>query len=342
MWEAFDKAALYGLDNLTVIVDVNRLGQPGPTEHRLGPGRHTGAAWRRSAGARWSSTATTCDAIDDAFATAERSDRPTVILAKTIKGKGVPEVEDKNGWHGKPVPPRVPTRPRSRRSAACATCAPACRRRRPLSGRARRSRGADGRRCPSYELGTKVATRAAYGDALVALGARPEVVVIDGEVGNSTYTEKFKEAYPDRFFEMYIAEQQMVGAAVGLSARGYVPFASTFAAFLSRAYDFIRMAAVSQANIRLCGSHAGVEIGEDGPSQMGLEDLAMMRAVHGLHRALPERRDLGGGADHGDGRPRGHRLHAHHARRLPGALRARRGVPGRRVEGRARLGATTR
>ncbi len=130
-------------------------------------------------------------------------------------------------------------------------------------------------------MGTKVATRVAFGDALLALGARPEVVAIDGEVGNSTYTEKFGEVYPERFFQMYISEQQMVGAAVGLSVRGYVPFAATFAAFFSRAYDFVRMAAVSQADIRLCGSHAGTEIGQDGPSQMGLEDIAAMRAVHG-------------------------------------------------------------
>ena len=121
----------------------------------------------------------------------------------------------------------------------------------------------------------------AFGDTLLALGARPEVVAIDGEVGNSTYTEKFGEVYPERFFQMYISEQQMVGAAVGLSVRGYVPFAATFAAFFSRAYDFVRMAAVSQADIRLCGSHAGTEIGQDGPSQMGLEDIAAMRAVHG-------------------------------------------------------------
>jgi transketolase len=130
-------------------------------------------------------------------------------------------------------------------------------------------------------VGQKVATRRAFGQALAALGARPEVVALDGEVGNSTYTEDFAKAYPERYFEMYIAEQQLVAAAVGLSVRGYVPFASTFAAFFTRAYDFIRMSAISAANIRLCGSHAGVEIGADGPSQMALEDLAMMRAVHG-------------------------------------------------------------
>jgi len=135
---------------------------------------------------------------------------------------------------------------------------------------------------PAYALGDKVATRKAYGDALVWLGAtRPWVVALDGEVSNSTHADEFAKAYPDRFFEMYIAEQQLVAAAVGLSVRHYVPFASTFAAFFTRAYDFIRMAAISQADIRLAGSHAGVEIGADGPSQMALEDLAMMRAVQG-------------------------------------------------------------
>lgn len=137
-------------------------------------------------------------------------------------------------------------------------------------------------RFPSYEVGSALATRKAYGEALKALGAaRPDVVALDGEVSNSTFAEDFAQAYPDRYFEMYIAEQQMVAAAVGLSARGWTPFASSFAAFFTRAYDFIRMAAVSRAKLCLCGSHAGVSIGEDGPSQMGLEDLAMMRAVEG-------------------------------------------------------------
>jgi transketolase len=130
-------------------------------------------------------------------------------------------------------------------------------------------------------VGDSIATRKAYGDALKALGTRPDVVALDAEVGNSTFTEEFAEAYPDRFFQIWIAEQQMLAAAVGLQVRHYKPFAATFAAFLSRAYDFIRMAAISQANIKLCGSHAGVSIGEDGPSQMALEDLASLRAVHG-------------------------------------------------------------
>jgi transketolase len=141
---------------------------------------------------------------------------------------------------------------------------------------------------PTWKVGEDVATRRAYGDALAALGAaRGDVVALDGEVSNSTYAEIFRDAHPDRYFEMYIAEQQMVAAAVGLQVRKWVPFASTFAAFLSRAYDFIRMAAISQANIRLCGSHAGVSIGEDGPSQMALEDLAMFRALPGATVLYP-------------------------------------------------------
>ena len=279
MWEALDKASLYGLDNLTAIVDVNRLGQSGPTELEWDL-----EAYRRRAES-FGCRAVVVDGhdlrqIDDALALAERSQAPTVILARTVKGKGVPEVEDTPGWHGKPLETsagdaaiealggvtdlRVATPPRPSRPAA----APEQQHVHELT-------------LPKYEMGTKVATRSAFGDALVALGVRPEVVVIDGEVGNSTFTDKFKEVYPDRFFQMYISEQQMVGTAVGMSVRGYVPFAATFAAFFTRAYDFIRMAAVSQADIRLCGSHAGTEIGQDGPSQMGLEDLAAMRAVHG-------------------------------------------------------------
>jgi transketolase len=141
---------------------------------------------------------------------------------------------------------------------------------------------APGEELPRYERGTQVATRRAYGEALAALGSqRPEIVGLDGEVSNSTFADLFAHAHPERYFEMYIAEQQLVAAAVGLQVRGWKPFASTFAAFFTRAYDFIRMAAISRANVKLCGSHAGVSIGEDGPSQMALEDLAMLRAVHG-------------------------------------------------------------
>ncbi|MGD0833174.1 MAG: transketolase [Candidatus Dormibacteria bacterium] len=279
-WEAFDKAAHYGLDNLTVIVDVNRLGQRGETEFGWNL-----EAYRRRVEA-FGCRALVIDGhnleeIDAAYVdAAETGGRPTVILARTIKGKGFSEIENLNGWHGKTLPPDMEARAIAELGGE-----------RDLTIRVRPPEGkapaAPGSRVPSevtlptYALGDKVATRKAYGDALVAVGNRPEIVALDGEVGNSTYAEEFAAAHPDRFFEMFIAEMQMVSAAVGLQVRGYVPFASTFAAFTSRAYDFVRMAAISQANLRLCGSHAGCEIGADGPSQMALEDLAAMRAVQG-------------------------------------------------------------
>ncbi len=177
---------------------------------------------------------------------------------------------------------------------------------------------------PRYELGQTVATRKAYGDALAALGrARPDIVVLDGEVGNSTYTEIFAQAMPERFFQMYIAEQQMLGAAVGMQVRGWQPFAATFAAFLTRAYDFVRMAAVSRANLSLCGSHAGVSIGEDGPSQMGLEDIAAMRAVHGSTVLYPCDANQTARLLALDGATRRDHLHAHDAPGDAGHLRRR-------------------
>jgi transketolase len=284
IWEALDKASHYQLSNMIVMVDVNRLGQSGPTD--LGWDIEAYAARVGAFGAR----VIAIDGhdladIDAAFSAAEAAtsgDRPTVILAKTIKGKGFSEVENKEGWHGRPFPPDMAERaiaelggvrnltvrgPRPEPAAgadAGAAAAPA------------------GATLPDYAVGDKVATRKAYGDALVALGAAdPKVVALDGEVKNSTFALEFATAYPDRYFEMYIAEQQMVAAATGLAVRGYKPFASTFAAFFTRAYDFIRMGAISGRDVRLAGSHAGVEIGADGPSQMALEDLAMMRAVHG-------------------------------------------------------------
>jgi transketolase len=218
--------------------------------------------------------------IDRAYAEAEASDRPVCIVARTKKGAGISFLEDREGWHGKPL---------SKDDAAKALAElgdPRC----DLVAETRAARPAPAPRAPPrrafepprYEVGSKVATREAFGDALRALGdAREEVVALDGEVSNSTYSEKFGKAHPDRFFEMYIAEQQLVSAAVGLQVMGLVPFASTFAAFFTRAYDQVRMAAVSRARLCLVGTHAGVSIGEDGPSQMGLEDLAMMRAVAG-------------------------------------------------------------
>jgi len=199
-----------------------------------------------------------------------------VIIARTLKGKGFSEVEDKEGWHGTALPPEMAERAIDELGGErdMVVTGPL-----PEAG-APKVRDIGEVTLPRYELGAKVATRKAFGETLAALGARPEVIVLDGEVGNSTHTEDFAKAHPGRYFEIFIAEQQLVATAVGLQVRGYVPFAATFAAFFTRAYDFIRMAAISQASIRLSGSHAGVEIGPDGPSQMALEDLAMMRALH--------------------------------------------------------------
>ena len=276
MWEALDKAAYYELGNLTAIVDVNRLGQRGPTELEWDMD-----AYRRRAEA-FGCTAVVIDGhdiaqADEALGRARDAGRPVVVLAKTVKGKGFAEIEDKTGWHGRPLPFEMAERAVAalggQRDLRVTTARP------PHHDIPRRQ--AEAVTLPRYEIADQISTRKAYGDALVALGAWPEVVALDGEVGNSTYAGQFADAYPDRFFEMFIAEQQLIAAAVGLAVRGYVPFASTFAAFLSRGYDFLRMAGISGANIKLCGSHAGVEIGQDGPSQMALEDLAAMRAVHG-------------------------------------------------------------
>jgi transketolase len=276
IWEALDKAAYYHLRNLTAIVDVNRLGQRGPTE--LGWDLDVYAKRAEAFGCH----AIVIDGhdlgeIDKALARTAEADRPTVILARTRKGRGFSEVEDREGWHGRPLPAEMAERAILELGGE-----------RHLTVRGPRPADGSPRTWPNgevslprYELGAKVATRLAFGQALAAVGARGNVVALDGEVDNSTHLEEFAKAYPERYFEMFIAEQQLIAGAVGLQVRGYIPFAATFAAFLSRAYDFIRMSAISQANIRLCGSHAGVEIGADGPSQMALEDLASLRAVHG-------------------------------------------------------------
>src|SRR2546423_2808523 len=279
VWEAFDHASHYRLANLTAIIDVNRLGQRGETE--LGWNLDVYAARARALG--WHTVEIdghNLDQIDAAYAEAQRhADGPTVVIARTIKGKGVTAPQDKHGRHGRALPADAAKEAIAalggERHILVQVHQP------PRGGQAPRGT-AQAVRLPQYKVGDSVATRRAYGDALKALGAaRRDVVALDGEVSNSTYAEDFAHAYPDRFFEMYIAEQQLVAAAVGLQVRGYIPFASTFAAFFTRAYDFVRMAAISRANLRLCGSHAGVQIGEDGPSQMALEDLAMMRAVCG-------------------------------------------------------------
>jgi transketolase len=279
IWEAFDKASYYKLQNLIAILDMNRLGQRGETD--LGWNAPAYAARARAFG--WHAIELDghdLAAVDRAIAEAlQQKDKPTCLVAKTVKGSGVSFVANKDGWHGKALDSdqekkalaelggerhiKITT---ARPDAAAPPTLPETR----------------ALQLPSYAAGGKEATRKAYGDALVALGgSRPDMVVLDGEVSNSTHADEFKKAYPDRFFEMFIAEQQMVGAAVGFAVLGKVAFASTFAAFFTRAYDQIRMAAVSNASIRLSGSHAGVSIGQDGPSQMGLEDLAMMRAVCG-------------------------------------------------------------
>jgi transketolase len=279
IWEAFDKAWHYKLDNLTAILDMNRLGQRGETE--LGWHSEIYASRIRAFG--WYAIELDghdLSAIDRAYAEARTiKDRPTCLIAKTVKGSGVSFLANQEGWHGKALNTEqmqqaiqelggerhlVIKTPAPENQAMLAGDKP-----QPL-------------RLPTYKTGSKEATRKAYGDAITALGwSFPEMVAVDAEVSNSTHSDEFKKAHPNRFFEMFISEQQMLGTAVGLGVLGKKVFASTFAAFFTRAYDQIRMAAVSNATIHLSGSHAGVSIGEDGPSQMGLEDLAMMRAVFG-------------------------------------------------------------
>jgi transketolase len=273
VWEAMQAAGAHGLTNLTAILDMNRLGQRGQT--MLG---WDGGAYAKRAGAfGWNAIEIDghdVQAIDTAYGAAEESELPTLIVARTRKGNGVSFIEDKEGFHGVALNPEQAQKAieelGGERNLEFSPPAPP--EFRPQNGRFDVT-------LPVYKDG--VPTRKAYGESLAALATRPDVVVLDAEVSNSTYTEDFQKVAPDRFFEMFIAEQAMVGAAVGLGAVGKTAFAATFGAFVTRAYDFVRMAAVSRANLRLCGSHAGVSIGQDGPSQMALEDLAMMRAVHG-------------------------------------------------------------
>ncbi|MBT1090795.1 transketolase [Streptomyces sp. Tu102] len=276
VWEAAEHAAYENLDNLTAIVDVNRLGQRGPTRH----GHDLDAYARRFQAFGWHTIEVDghdVDAVDRAYAEARSTTgQPTVILARTLKGKGVADVQDREGLHGKPLPDA---------DAAIAELGGPrdlhVRVHEPPATRALHAVPDGNLELPRWDKGEEVATRNAYGEALAALGAaRSDVVALDGEVSDSTRAEFFAKEFPDRFFECYIAEQQMVAAAVGLATRGRVPYASTFAAFLTRAYDFVRMASISGVGVNLVGSHAGVAIGQDGPSQMGLEDLAMMRAVY--------------------------------------------------------------
>ncbi|HEY6540779.1 MAG TPA: transketolase [Ktedonobacteraceae bacterium] len=279
IWEAFDHATHYKLDNMVAILDCNRLGQRGETEL----GWNTAAYEARAKAFGWNAIVIdghNYDEINAAFAQASQPNgSPTLIIGKTMKGKGVSFLENKEGWHGKALNQQQEEQALSELHAVRSKTFPV---QKPENLQLAPEAAKKAIELPKYDGKEQIATRKAYGDALKALGAaNPDVVGLDGEVSNSTYAEEFAKAFPDRFFEQYIAEQQLVSAAVGMSVRHKKPFASTFAAFFSRAYDFIRMAAISRANIRLCGSHAGVSIGEDGPSQMALEDLAMMRAVYG-------------------------------------------------------------
>jgi transketolase len=275
VWEAFHLASHYKLDNITAILDMNRLGQRGETEL----GWDSDAYAQRARAFGWNAIQINghdYDQIDRAYSDSlSVTGQPTLIVARTEKGHGVPLVANKDGWHGKPLSPEQATAAVEILGGIQNTIVKV---QKPESIQFVEKKPSGKFTCPAYDK--PVATREAYGDALKVLGAINEnVVVLDAEVGNSTFSEKFGKEYPDRFFEIYIAEQAMVGAAVGLGNRGKIAFASTFAAFMSRAFDFIRMAAVSRANIKLCGSHAGVSIGQDGPSQMALEDLAMMRSI---------------------------------------------------------------
>lgn len=283
VWEAAELASYYHLDHLTAIVDVNRLGQSQETMY----GHDLGVYARRFEAFGWQALTIDGHNIEEIIEAFDKAQsmrgRPTAIIARTVKGKGVALLEGQDGWHGKAVSPEDLQRAldalghhfdleeplRMHAPVGDAPEEPAPPSLYDYPG-------------PDYKPGEAVATRQAYGKALDKLGRiTSHVVALDGDVKNSTFSELFDKEFPDRFVECFIAEQNMIGAAVGLSARGKIPYASTFACFLTRAYDQIRMAAISQANLKLCGSHAGISIGEDGPSQMALEDLAMMRAVEG-------------------------------------------------------------
>jgi transketolase len=279
VWEAMEIAAYYKLGNLVGILDVNRLGQRGETMY----GHDLSIYKRKVAAFGWEPIVIDghhLPQIVTAFEQASQmGDKPYMIIAKTLKGKGVSFIEDRNGWHGKALK-------KDELARALRELGPV---NKDLRGRIEQPQGARPEPVKamqaalvSYTTDKPVATRHAYGTALSRLAPQyPDIVALDGEVSNSTYAEIFKNGHPDHFFEMYIAEQNMVGMALGLSVRGRIPFVSTFAAFLTRAADQIRMSQYSNGNIKFCGSHAGVSIGEDGSSQMGLEDIALFRAVLG-------------------------------------------------------------
>lgn len=280
VWEAAALASYYKLNNLVGIIDVNALGQSQRTMYEFDIDTYC----QRFDAFGWQTIGIDGHDYDDILPALDKAktstDKPTMIVAKTFKGQGVSFLANEDNWHGKAVPKGEeldkalnelgplntdiplqiePPKPAKTHASTIKTCVP-----------------------PEYKPDEEVATRGGYGTGLAKLGdANPNVVALDGDTKNSTYAEEFMKRHPERFFEMFIAEQNLVGAGIGLAKRGKIPFVSTFAAFLSRAYDHIRMSAISQANIKYAGSHCGVSIGEDGPSQMGLEDLAMFRAIPG-------------------------------------------------------------
>jgi transketolase len=273
-WEAIQIAAHYNLDNLVGIIDVNRLGQRGETMY----GHNLNAYKKRVSSFGWKSIVIDGHSLSEiltAYRKAQRASQPVMIIAHTIKGKGVSFVEDKNGWHGKALNREDLAKALEELGPINSSLRGTIRKPKQLKPEKPDAQEIQG---IEYDPDKPVATRKAYGHALARIfPAYSDIVVLDAEVSNSTYSEIFKEAYPDRFFEMYIAEQNMVGTALGFSRRGKIPFISTFAAFFTRAFDQIRMSQYSDPNIKFVGSHAGVSIGEDGASQMGLEDFAMFR-----------------------------------------------------------------
>lgn len=280
VWESAAFAAYYRLDNLVAVIDVNRLGQSQETMY----GHDTEVYVRKFKAFGWRTMVVDghdCASLLRAFRAAQTPDgKPIAIIARTIKGKGVSLAEDKNGFHGRPFSGEEAEQALQEIAASDSPASVDVKM--PEESGPIESPGTGDVEAPSYRLGDMVATRQSYGAALAKLGsADSRIVALDGDVKNSTFSEIFAKAHPKRFFECFIAEQNMVGAAMGLASCGKIPFVSSFGAFLTRACDQIRMAGVSRANVKFCGSHAGVSIGEDGPSQMALEDLAIFRAIPG-------------------------------------------------------------
>jgi len=277
-WEALQLAAHYGLDNLTGIIDVNRLGQRGETMYG-----HDLSVYRDMVSSFGWDAVVVEDGhdmvlVEAAYKERVKSDRPTMIIARTVKGKGVSFIEDKDGWHGKALEHEQYIKAMAELGEINTDIRGEVKK--PDDKKAIKVQHGNMSDLPNYTKKDTVSTRQSYGDSLARLAdVYPELVVLDAEVSNSTYSQNIKETHKDRFFEMYIAEQNMVGMALGMSLRGKIPFVSTFAAFLARAYDQIRMSLYSGSNIKFCGSHAGVSIGQDGGSQMGLEDILMFRSL---------------------------------------------------------------